>query len=421
MKEEYLQYLFRMKLLGNSFQTIDGTNLEIVSFGKYNLNSGPDFLDCKIKFDKKLWYGPIEFHVKASDWYVHKHENDKAYNNVIAHFVYEADKDIYLNKFKIPTVELKSLINEKHYRAYRKLTGSKQAIPCQSSIVEVDEFFIEQQKERAIIQRLQKKSNQILSELARQKGDLEKTFYTFLAIIFGGKVNQLPFENLAQRISLVDLKKVRTNPILIEAMLLGISGLLPKKSDDKYVQKLIQEYDFQKSKNNLIQMESLEWRYSKMRPHGFPPIRIAQFANLLSKNLNISQLLLHDNSLNEVRRLFKLNLCEYWETHYRFENETKRKSTNLSNDFIDLICMNSIVPFKFALGVLNDDEKIKKSALNMLLELKPEKNSIIDSWKKLGLNCKTAFDSQALIEQKNHFCLEKKCLFCTVGTKLLQS
>ena len=421
MKEEYLHYLFRMKLLGNTFITVTGESLEIINFGRYNLNAGPDFLEGQIRFDNKLWSGHIEFHVNASDWFLHHHENDRAYDNVIAHFVYSADEEVVINNFNVPTVELKKLVDENPFKAYHKLIHSKQSIPCKNNVAEVDDFFILQQKERALINRLQKKSDQILSELNRYNGDLEWTFFVFLARVFGGKVNQLPFADLLEKTNLGTFKKNANNQIVIDAVLFGIAGLLPKQHNHKYVQDLIKEFDFQKNKHCLTIMQPLQWRFSKMRPHGFPPIRIAQLSSLLSKNLNVSALLLEELNRNAIKKLFLVDLADFWNTHYRFENETKLKSIALSADFIDLICINVIVPFKFALGVLNDDEKLKNSALNLLTSLKPEKNTIIDSWKKIGIKCQSAFDSQALIEQNNHYCLEKKCLFCTIGTKLLQS
>ena len=38
-----------------------------------------------------MWVGNVEIHDKASDWYVHGHEKDAHYNNVVLHVVEQSD------------------------------------------------------------------------------------------------------------------------------------------------------------------------------------------------------------------------------------------------------------------------------------------------------------------------------------------
>ena len=84
LREDYLHFLFEKRLLGSLFTTVDGDQLDIIDFGEYNLNAGPDFLDCIVELNGQKWAGPIEFHVRASDWRRHGHQDDPAYSNVIA-------------------------------------------------------------------------------------------------------------------------------------------------------------------------------------------------------------------------------------------------------------------------------------------------------------------------------------------------
>jgi hypothetical protein len=48
-----------------------------------------------------------------------------------------------------------------------------------------------------------------------------------------------------------------------------------------------------------------------------------------------------------------------------------------------------------------------------------EENTIVRKWKEVGVSCKNAFDSQAVLEIYQQFCIKKQCLNCTVGIKLL--
>jgi hypothetical protein len=58
--------------------------------------------------------------------------------------------------------------------------------------------------------------------------------------------------------------------------------------------------------------------------------------------------------------------------------------------------------------------------VNFLEALPAEKNHITEMWEGLGLEIKTAFDSQASIELFNNFCTKKRCLQCNIGIEILK-
>ncbi|HMP32103.1 MAG TPA: DUF2851 family protein, partial [Saprospiraceae bacterium] len=93
INEDFLYFIWESKQLANKIlTTYDGQELSIVHFGFRNRVSGPDFTGAKVKIGEVLWAGNVEMHVKASDWYLHKHDDDKAYNNVILHVVWINDR-----------------------------------------------------------------------------------------------------------------------------------------------------------------------------------------------------------------------------------------------------------------------------------------------------------------------------------------
>jgi hypothetical protein len=58
--------------------------------------------NAQIKIGNQMW-AEVEIHLKSSDWYVHHHERDAAYENVILHVVWEHDTEIYRkNNTEIP-------------------------------------------------------------------------------------------------------------------------------------------------------------------------------------------------------------------------------------------------------------------------------------------------------------------------------
>ena len=84
MKEEFLYYVWQHKMFSNvNLRTLNSEEIYIVKSGIHNKNTGPDFLNSQVKIDKQLWFGHTEMHVKSSDWYAHRHEEDVNYDAVI--------------------------------------------------------------------------------------------------------------------------------------------------------------------------------------------------------------------------------------------------------------------------------------------------------------------------------------------------
>lgn len=90
--EQLLHYVWKHKLFPlQQLTTTDGRAVEVIDTGLHNRNSGPDFFNAKVKIDGTLWVGNVEIHSRASDWYLHKHETDAHYDNVILHVVETSD------------------------------------------------------------------------------------------------------------------------------------------------------------------------------------------------------------------------------------------------------------------------------------------------------------------------------------------
>ncbi len=415
MNEEYLHYLFRCNLLGNTFNTVENKSLVVENRGAYNTNSGPDFLESIVSYDGAKWGGHIEFHVKSSDWYRHRHELNRDYDNVIAHFVYEHDRDVYTNQFKVPTVVLKPLINLDHYQHYLTFKNSGSWIACEKQILTVDPFNIFEQKEKVLFERLVRKSKNIIDLIQLENGDRQKALLITIARVFGAKVNQYPFEELAKKIQLTHLSKLDYDQFKIEAYLFGLSGLLNLTDCvDEYTEGLRKEFSYQQKLLGITEMEGNEWKFHRMRPAGFPTVRLALFAALLTNGPHLMNYIEEDKISN-----IKYNISNYWKNHYHFGRPSGRKRSGFSEEFKRLLYINAYTPYLFAIGLLEDNVRLKEYAFNFLSNISTESNSIIKKWRSLGLKIENALDSQALLELKNEYCDRKKCLSCKIGQKLL--
>ena len=64
--------------------------------------------------------------------------------------------------------------------------------------------------------------------------------------------------------------------------------------------------------------------------------------------------------------------------------------------------------------------ELKDKSMELLASVKKETNSITKKWMENGVGVKSAFDSQAVIEMYNAYCLKKRCLDCAVGAEIIR-
>ncbi|MGE0562204.1 MAG: DUF2851 family protein [Flavobacteriales bacterium] len=423
INEDFLHYIWNFKLFNTlNLKTSNNETVQIIKSGQHNTDAGPDFFNAQIKIDSTTWAGNVEIHIKSSDWDKHYHEKDAAYDNVIMHVVYENDKSIKNSKgIFIPTLELKGIINEKLIENYQELLSNKNWIPCSSGIKDVDPFTINNWLERLVVERLEYKSSVIKDSLELNKNNWEETFYQQLVKYFGLKVNAEPFLLLAKNTSLKIIEK-HNNIFSIEAMLFGQAGFLQDDFEDVYFQKLKKEYEFFKSKFSLSPIDKSLWKFLRLRPPNFPTIRIAQLASLLNNEPRLFSKILTINTVIEYRRLFKVQASPYWTENYQFGKTSSKKVVKKTGGvLIDALIINVVVPFLFVYGETISDENIKNRAIMLLQQLDSERNTIINNFRKIGVNSSNALMSQSLIELKTNYCSQKKCLNCSIGNNLIKS
>jgi len=422
IKEEFLHFLWRTKKISpQNLQTTDGRKIDVLDFGVYNVDSGPDFFNAKINIEGTIWAGNIEMHVFSSDWQKHKHQHDKAYENVILHVVYENDKETILSneKTSIPTIELKGKIPKSYTDNYLTLMQSKASIPCQQLISYCAREKIELWKYTLTIDRLYHKSQQVADILISTGNDWEETLYIILARYFGAKVNTEPFERLARSLPLSVINKNKDKRHTLDAIFFGQAGMLMANYDDEYFVRLKKEYLFQQKKYGLKPIDPVAWKFSKMRPMNFPTVRIAQFSGLMYRVTFLFSQIREAKHPLEIRSMLHSEVTEYWYDHYRFGTLSSPIKKNTSNDFVDLLLINAIAPVLYHYGRCIGDEKYIDVAIKLLEDIGSEKNSVIDLWKQLGIPSKSSFDSQALIHLKNMYCNKFKCLSCKIGNEIM--
>ncbi len=416
VREDILQHIWQFKLFAtDNLQTLSGKKIQIQHPGSYNPNQGPDFFQAKINIDNTLWAGNVEIHIRTSDWYKHQHHKDKNYQNIILHIVYEHDTEWNEN---IELLELKPYIPEQYIRNINHLfhTGLTYCLPHWKHI---DSIHINQTIIQAAFEKLAHKKEDILQLLASLNNDWDETFYVYLARYFGLKVNNEPFQRLARQTPLKILEKHADSIFQLEALLFGQSGLLYRYPHSLYAQKLLKEYELLKLKYGLHGLDAENWKFSKMRPTAFPTVKIAQFAALIKQHSRLFQTVLHAEKLSVLRKIFTPQPSEYWQTHYTFGNESKPSGKKLSAATVDLLLINVVLPFAFTYAQHTGQEDKKEKIIALFEELPPEKNKLINEITP-HFSFDNALQTQGMLFLKDHYCLAKQCLHCSIGNKIIQ-
>ena len=417
MREEFLYYLWENRLLSKDLTTVDGSAVFVLSVGNRNYDSGPDFLDARIRIGGTLWVGHVEIHVNASDWFRHGHQNDDAYKNVILHVVYRADDE----RLAIPTVEVAGKFNGSIYDKYSSFLRSRLWIPCEKSIAEIQQFTWLSWLERVVVERLETEVKDVSLKLVENNFDWEETAYQRVMRYSGLKVNNEAFDMLAKLLPLRVLRKHIDNPLQIEAMFFGCAGFLEQEFNESYPVLLQREFKILKSKFGLRTMPQAYWKFLRLRPPNFPTVRLAQMASLVRSFDPLFSKLLTISDLESVRNLFNVEVNEYWDTHFIFGKPSVTMKKTLGSTAIDVLVINAVIPVLFCYGQHRDDDNLKNRSVELLNEMEPEDNLVIRKFRKMGVNVQNAQQSQALLHLYNCYCKKRKCLKCRVFSALKTS
>lgn len=417
MPEILLHYIWQYKaFMAFPQRTTDGRTIEVLDVGLHNTDAGPDFFNAKILLDGVLWVGNVEIHVCSSDWYVHKHHQDRAYDNVILHVVRRADKKVF-NSCGEAVAQCELVYTEDTERLegmlYDRLTR------CNQRLHEDPALMAENWKTWLLSDRMRKKEEAICQLLALNNNHWEEAWYITLAHNFGFHTNGLPFELMARQTPLSYLLKHRDNLFQLEAVLFGQSGLLTEQTaTDEYSCALWREYCFLQHKFSLVPIDGSMWKLLRMRPQNFPHVRIAQFAALLHKSEFLFSKVVKEVSVLQLRECFDVTASNYWTTHYRFGIECPAMERHLGKNAVNSLIINSVVPYQYAHAKAYSDESAQAEACALLAKLPAENNSIIRQWKLLGLKITNAAESQLYLHLYQNYCLEHRCMHCDVGYQI---
>ena len=412
--EELLYYIWTHKLFTRyPLKTVEGLSITVVDIGLRNRDSGPDFFNAKIIIDGILWVGNVEMHSHSSSWYAHKHHLNRAYDSTILHVVAVADREIYRTTGEVIPQLILPLVDELRTKL-DYLTKTIAQPRCFNYLAQLDSFTIQSWLSALHIERLEEKCLRILLLLKNPLYQWRDVFFITLARNFGFGLNGEVFERWAMKLPFRAIDKHRDSLLQVESFFFGIAGLLEANYRDVYVNELQKEYLFLKTKFNFKSTD-FSWQLAKLRPGNFPHLRIAQLAMLYHEGEVLLNQIIGVTDINDFYRLFNLKQSSYWETHYLFDKSTIKRKHQVSKRTVDLLIVNSVIPFLYALGKVREDDVLLERTFLLMQQLKPENNYITRVWEQVGVKSKSAIDSQGLIQLQKEYCDKKKCLYCRIG------
>ena len=394
MKEEFLHFVWRTQSFSQlPLTTTDGNVVQVEYPGFLNRHAGPDFMDARVQIGDVLWCGPVELHLKSSDWLLHGHTGDPRYDNVILHVVYEMDQHVPAN---VPILELKNYIIQGQWETVQQWKNIQDHIPCGGNFGDLRSVVRINWINRMAVERLEKRVSEWRSRSSELNGDLLQLFYEKFFRAFGFGLNGELFENVATRFTFRNSLRLIDEPELLKAVLLQMFGFEAARSKAviwKKASALIEANQW-----NALAPQALNT--GKIRPKRNNKVRIEQLAD------ELPQISLWWNMI--------FNKAEMKE--WKFELYKKGRM----NPLFAHLAVNVFAPLLFFLHERKMDESYAERALELLELIPLEDNRITRLWKIHDVVGTNALESQGLIHLYGMYCEPRKCLNCALGSEKLK-
>ncbi len=423
MEEQLLHFIWQRKLFDQSnLVTTTNESIDIQHPGSANDHQGPDFLQSRILIGQQLWAGHVEIHVRSSAWYLHMHDQDAHYNNVILHVVWQEDQPVHtLDGYLIPCLVLEGRVDKMLLERFRHLMRNEEWVPCADSLSEVSPLVRTAWLDRLMAERIEEKANTIERIRQPYRGDWEQTFYVLLARHLAAPVNSDAMEELCRLVPLALIRKYLNRIDQIEALLFGTAGLIDKDMNDPYAKQLKSEFAFLQRKYNVHPMDALRWKFLRMRPAHFPTIRIAQLAKIVCHaEYFVNRLERNQNGQDWIMLFSVIPAHEFWNNHYHFTAISPVAPKQLGKGTAISLVINVVAPLMFIYGKHQGKPRLKEKAIALLEEMPSEKNAIISGWNQCGWRAANAAQTQAMIQLKKRYCDAQRCLHCAIGLQVIK-
>ena len=269
---------------GRNFVSTSGDKIDIVQFGTWNRETGPDFKDAAVSVNAgEPRRGCVEIDLVDRNWETHGHSTNPEFDQTVLHvFVEQSNREFFTrtnSNCNVPQIRIDPAILPEAFSANIPLARPGR---CRAPLGNLPEERIREVLNAAAQFRLQKKAARIRAKI--ENHGRNETLFQEIAAALGYKENKLPFTLIAQR---VPLKWLREHPDDIEAILFGLAGFLEtpnlavyKKSARNYVRELWDRWWPHRDEMKRLLLPRKVWKLSSTRPANHPQRRLAAVAVL---------------------------------------------------------------------------------------------------------------------------------------------
>lgn len=446
--ENFVQTIWNdQRFINPNMSSIAGKQIRILKPGVWNHEDGPDFMHAEIEIDGKLHVGDVEIHVKASEWYNHKHHLNSRYNRVILHAVL-FDDDFNLrtrlqNGKRVSTLELLKYIDAPIGDLFdqRVESDEEKTKSCRVTGNQLDIEKLQQVFESLGTERFLEKADAI--RLLRTRLNFEQILYEGIMEALGYSQNSKQLRELAQRVPFDELDNKSEHEI--QAILFGVAGLLPSQLDkplpeeDKNAPLIVALETLWEASDRYSKgdrMNATQWRFGRTRPSNFPTRRIAAMSQLLFECKGslmmyflptCEKAVLADSSKElrniqkELLDLLMLEPTDYWSMHSNFGKGISKGVKLIGESRALDIMVNKILPVAYIWSVESESRKLQDGILKLygafkkLQEnnnTKQVKKQIYSETQPANVIKYSARINQGMIRLYKNYCADQLCDLC---------
>jgi Protein of unknown function (DUF2851) len=394
---------------GRKFRTTGGEETEIVQFGFWNREAGPDFQDAVVRTgDGPIMRGAIEIDLIDRNWELHGHGSNSAFDDAILHvFVQRSSAEFFTRTSShrnVPQIQLdlaaladRALKNPPIAHAGR----------CVAPLKNLEASRVASVLDAAAQFRLRRRAERLRQRIEAHGRD--EAIYQSLADALGYKQNRLPFTLLAQRLPLALLHKYREEA---EALLFGVAGFLEtadlaklRRPTRGYVRRLWDGWWKYREQFARLILPAKVWAMGGARPVNHPHRRLAALATLVGDWRKFSTLANRGTASDVVAFLTSLS-HPFWSRQYTLGAQRAASSLALIGDSRAIeILANIIYPLAVADGrtVWSDYKKLRAQLSNRPAKIAAARLFADDIRQKQFL--RTVVGQQGLLQIYEDFCL----------------
>ena len=337
---------------GSHFISTAGDEIDVVQFGIWNCEAGPDFSDAALRVNgSEPVRGCIEIDLLDRSWETHGHALNPAFEPTVLHvFVERSSREFFtrtLANRNVPQVCIDPASLPEAFTANVPLARPGR---CQAPLKDLPEEQVCSVLDAAAQFRLRRKANRIRTKI--QAHGRDEALFQEIAGALGYKENSLPFTLLAQRFPLQFLREHLRD---CEALLFGGANFLTAPDLEVY-EKTVREHVRQlwdgwwphRDELQRLILPRKTWRLSSTRPVNHPQRRVAALA-VLARDWSKLQRASGKSSVNAANDFFKQLEHPFWNFHYTLTAAAAPKKMALIGEsrIADLLA-NVLFPFWLA-------------------------------------------------------------------------